>query len=58
LNAWVSIIALVGWLVLATAAFRAQRVRPGMTVVMALAWGTIFLLVAAVFAAFAPTGQP
>ena len=49
--AWVSIIALLAWLVLAFGAFRAQRVGAGKTVVMTLAWIAIFLLIAAVFAA-------
>jgi len=48
---WVSIIALVGWLVLALGAFRAHRVGAKQTIVMVLAWGAIFLLVAAIFSA-------
>ena len=56
--AWVSIIALTGWLVLAASAFRAQRVGAGKTVVMALAWISIFFLVAAVFSAVSPGGGP
>jgi hypothetical protein len=48
---WVSIVALTGWLVLAFSAYRAQRVGARKTLVMALAWGAIFLLVTAIFAA-------
>ena len=55
---WVSLIALTGWLVLALGSWRAQRVGAGKTVVMALAWGAIFLLVAGVFAAVAPEPSP
>jgi hypothetical protein len=57
-NAWVSIIALTGWLVLALGSFRAHRVGAGKTVVMALAWGAIFFLVAAVFAVVGPEPSP
>ena len=46
---WVSLIALVGWLVLAVSAFRAERVDLCKALMMALAWVSIFLLVAAVF---------
>jgi len=46
---WVSVVALVGWLVLALAAFRARRVGARKTVVMALGWVAIFLLAAAIF---------
>ena len=38
MNAWVSIIALVAWLVLALSALRAHRIGAKQTVVMALAW--------------------
>ena len=48
-DGWVSLIALAGWLVLALSSYRAQRVGAGRTVVMALAWASIFFLVAAVF---------
>lgn len=48
---WVSIVAVAGWLVLALGSYRAHRVGARKTVVMALAWGAIFLAVAAVFAA-------
>ncbi len=50
--AWVSIISLLGWLVLATGSYRAHRVGAKRTLVMALAWAAIFLLVTGVFAAF------
>lgn len=48
---WVSLIALTGWLVLALSAFRAHRVGAKKALTMALTWGTIFLLVMAIFAA-------
>lgn len=51
MNAWVSIIALIAWLVLALSALRAHRIGAKQTVVMALAWISIFFLVAAVFGA-------
>lgn len=56
--AWVSIIALVGWLVLALSSFRAHRVGAGKALVMGLAWLSIFFLVAAVFSAVAPEQSP
>ena len=56
--AWVSIIALTGWLVLAIGSYRANRIGAGKTLVMVLAWGAIFLLVAGVFAAVAPEPSP
>lgn len=49
--ALVSIISLLGWLVLALGAYRAHRIGAKQTLVMALMWGAIFLLVAAVFSA-------
>ena len=55
---WVSIVALTGWLVLALSAYRAQRVGAGKTVVMALAWLALFLLLAGVFAMVAPAPRP
>lgn len=55
---WVSIVALAGWLILALGAFRAQRIGAGKTVVMGLAWISIFFLVAAVFSAVAPEPSP
>ena len=58
MNQWVSIVAMVGWLALALSAYRAHRVGAKMTIVLALAWIAIFLLVAAVFAAVSPGGRP
>jgi len=51
---WLSIVALTGWLVLALSAFRAHRVGARKTVVMALTWIAIILLVAGVFGMVAP----
>jgi len=48
---WVSVVALLGWLVLAGAALRARQLNARKIVVIALAWGAIFLAVAAVFTA-------
>lgn len=45
----VSVIALVGWLVLALSAYRAHQVGARKTIVMALAWCAIFALVSGVF---------
>lgn len=56
--AWVSVIALTGWLVLALGSYRAHRVGAGKTLVIMLAWGAIFLLVAGLFAAVAPEPSP
>ena len=50
---WVSVVALLGWLILALSAFRAHRVQAGRTVVYVLAWGAIFMAAAAVFGAMA-----
>ena len=55
---WISLIALAAWLVLALSAYRAQRVGAGRTLVMVLAWVSIFFLVAAVFSAVAPGPAP
>jgi hypothetical protein len=57
-TAWVSIIALVGWLVLAIGSYRAHRIGAGKTLVMALAWLSIFFLVGAVLSAVAPEQSP
>jgi hypothetical protein len=57
-NQWVSLIAVSGWLVLALGAYRAHRVGAKKTIVLALAWIAIFLLVAAVFAVVSPGGRP
>lgn len=48
---WVSLIALVAWLFLALSAFRSHRIGARKAVTMALMWGSIFVLVALVFAA-------
>jgi len=56
--AWVSIISLVGWLVLALGSYRAHQIGAGKTLVMGLAWISIFFLVAAVFSAVAPEQSP
>jgi hypothetical protein len=55
---WVSIIALAGWLILALSSFRAYQVGAKKTVVMALAWISIFFLLAALFSAVSPGGRP
>ena len=47
----VSIVAMSGWLVLAFSAYRAHRIGARKTIVMALAWFAIFLLIAGFFAA-------
>jgi hypothetical protein len=57
-NQWVSLVAVAGWLVLALSAYRAHQVGAKKTIVLALAWIAIFLLVAAVFAAVSPGGRP
>jgi hypothetical protein len=48
---WVSLMALAGWLVLTLGAWRAHRVGARRTVILALTWTAIFLLVAALFTA-------
>ncbi|MEO6387798.1 MAG: hypothetical protein ABIT16_13655 [Croceibacterium sp.] len=48
---WISIVALTGWLVLAGSAFRAHQVGAKKTLIMALTWVAIFLLIAGIFAA-------
>ncbi len=53
MNPWVSILALTAWLVLALSAYRAQQVGARKTLVMALAWISIFFLVAAMFGVMA-----
>ena len=55
---WVSIVALSAWLILALSAYRAQRIGAGKTLVMVLAWASIFFLVAAVFSVVAPAPVP
>lgn len=51
---WVSIVALCACLVLAASAYRARQIDTKKTLAMALAWGAIFLLVAAIFSAVGP----
>ena len=46
---WISIIALVGWLVLALSAYRSHRLSGKTMLVQALVWATIFLAVALAF---------
>lgn len=48
---WISLIALCGWLVLATSSYRAYRVGARKTFVMALGWLAIFALAFAIFTA-------
>ena len=48
---WVTIVALFGWLILATAALRARRINARKAVTFGLIWGAIFLAVTAVFSA-------
>jgi len=48
---WVSVVALLGWLVLAGSALRARQLNARKTVIYALAWAAIFLAVTAVFTA-------
>ena len=45
----VSLIALLGWLVLAVGAFRAHRIGARRMITYALIWGSIFLAIAFVF---------
>jgi hypothetical protein len=49
--AWVSLIALSGWLVLALGSYRAHRIGARKSVVHGLAWAGIFLLVTGAFVA-------
>ena len=46
---WVSLIALVGWLILALGSYRAHRIGAGRTMLMATAWVGIFLLITGLF---------
>jgi hypothetical protein len=48
---WVSLVALLGWLVLAGSALRARRINARKAVVYALVWGAIFFAAAALFTA-------
>ena len=49
--AWVSIVSLLGWLILAGSALRARRINASKAVTYALIWGAIFFAVAAAFTA-------
>jgi len=51
--AWVSLIALGGWLILALGSYRAHRVGGRKSLLMATAWLGLFLLVTGLFVAFA-----
>lgn len=48
-GALVSLVALLGWLILAAGAFRAHRIGARKAIVLALLWASIFLAVAFVF---------
>lgn len=48
---WVSIVALLGWLVLAASALRARQLNAGRAITYALIWGAIFLAATALFTA-------
>lgn len=48
-GSWVSLIALLAWLVLALSAVRAHRIGAGQAVRLGLTWAAIFALVTAVF---------
>ena len=50
--AWVSLIALTGWLVLALSGYRAYRVGARKTLLMVTAWVGLFLLVTGFFVMF------
>jgi hypothetical protein len=50
-GSWVSLVALSGWLILMLGAFRSHRIGGRRMLTMALAWGSIFLLVTAVISA-------
>ena len=50
--ALVSLVALLGWLVLVVSAFRAHRIGGRKMLVMALIWGSIFLALTALIAAW------
>jgi len=46
---WVSIIAMLGWLILVAGAYRSYQVDTSKTIRMALIWASIFAAVAFVF---------
>jgi hypothetical protein len=49
-NGWVSIVAVLGWLLLALSALRARRIGARTAVTMTLVWLAVFALATAVFA--------
>lgn len=48
--AWVSLVAMLGWLALVVGAFRTHRIGGRRALAMALAWAAIFALVATLIA--------
>lgn len=48
-GALVSLVAMLGWLILAGSAYRAHRIGARKSILLALIWGSIFLAVALVF---------
>ena len=48
-SAWVSVIALTGWLILALRSYRSFRLGASKTLLMATAWLGLFLLVTGIF---------
>ncbi|HEY7807574.1 MAG TPA: hypothetical protein VIC34_10275 [Croceibacterium sp.] len=50
-SSWVSVIALLGWLVLAGSALRARQLNARKAILYALIWGAIFFAAAAIFTA-------
>jgi hypothetical protein len=48
---WVSVVALIAWLVLAGSALRAHQLNARKGILYALVWGAIFTAVAAIFGA-------
>ncbi len=48
---WVSIVALLGWLILAGSALRARQLSASKALIYILIWGAIFFAVAAIFTA-------
>ena len=50
-SSWVSVIALLGWLVLAGSALRARQLNARKAILYALIWGAVFFAAAAIFTA-------
>jgi hypothetical protein len=48
-GSWLSVVALLGWLILAGSALRARQLNARKAVTYALAWGSIFFAVATIF---------